>query len=208
LPYTAEATADEAVVGALLAGGRSRRMGQDKATSTLGGRPLGHWAAIALAAAARNRVQVGGTPLPGLEWNLLSALRPACAPAAALETALCHFPGCAVLVCPVDCPFVAPGLLRGALQRLDARHLAAIPYFGDRWHGLVGAYAPAILPPLQNWLDQGRLDLQSFLNRVPVWRIEADELRAHGDPELLLCNVNTAADLAAAQRVLERVEHC
>ncbi len=201
------ALAADTVVAALLAGGSSRRMGSDKTTALLGGRLLAHWAAAALAATCRHRVQVGGEPLPGIPWKVLSDLRPGTGPAAAIETALSVFPGCAVVVCPVDCPFVAPSLLRDALGRLDENHLAAIPRFDGRWHPLVGAYSPAVLPALQAWLDSQRLELQAFLDRTPTASIEADELARHGDPEIVLLNVNTPDDLVRAAEWLAQTDH-
>lgn len=190
-------------VGALLAGGASRRMGRDKRGLLLGGEPLAQRPAAALRSVADLVVQVGGSPVNGLGWPVLEDRRPGQGPAAALETALEAFPGAAVVACGVDLPFVDAELLAYALGKLPG-HAAAVPRHGDRWHALAAAYSPAFLPELTAWLDSGRRDLQRLLDATDVIAIEGPELERFGDPALLLANVNTPADLAAAQERLRK----
>lgn len=192
-------------VGALLAGGASRRMGRDKRELLLGGQPLAHRSAAALRQVADTVVQIGGAPVSGLGWPVIDDRRPAHGPAAALETALETFPGAAVVACGVDLPFITAGLLAEALRRLPG-HAAAVPRFGGRWHALAGAYSPALLPALTAWLDGGRRDLQGLLDSVDTVPIEGAELERFGDPARLLANVNTPADLRAAEEQLPRVD--
>lgn len=188
----------EPVIVGLLAGGTSRRMGQDKAALEFGGKALAHWPAAALARIAEHRVQVGGEPIDGLGWRLLNDRRVDCGPAAGLETLLLEFPGASAVVCGVDLPFMPSELLARALERLPG-HAAAIPRHGGRWHGLVGAYSPALLPELSRWLDDGRRDLQRLLDQADVYALESAELAAFGAPELTLCNVNTREELDLAR---------
>jgi molybdopterin-guanine dinucleotide biosynthesis protein A len=188
----------EPVVVGLLAGGTSRRMGRDKAALDLGGRALAQWPAAALAPIAEHRVQVGGDPIDGLGWRVVSDRRSNCGPAAGLETLLLEFPGASVVVCGVDLPFVPSALLARALERLPG-YAAAIPRHGGRWHGLVGAYSPALLPELSRWLDDGRRDLQRLLDQADVYALESAELAAFGAPEHTLCNVNTREELDMAR---------
>ena len=193
-------------LAALLAGGSSRRMGTDKGLSQLGGKPLAHWSAATLAAVSRTRAQIGGAPLPGLGWKVLEDLRPGCGPAAGLETALACFPGAIAVVCAVDTPFVPPALLRHAAAKIGTGVEAALPRTEGRWHPLVGAYSPAILPSLTAWLESGRFRLQTFLDRRHVAALEGDELEQFGDPEVSLMNVNSKADLARAEDLLSGAE--
>lgn len=192
----------DAVVGVLMAGGGSRRMGSDKAALPLGGRPLARWAAATVAATSRHRVQSGGAPIGGLDWKILSDLRPGSGPAAGIETALASFPGAAIAVCAVDSPFVPPALLRAALALLGPGAEAAVPWFENRWHPLVAAYSPAILPALTEWLDSGRRSLQQFLDTRKVARIEPPEIEQLGEPATLLTNINTPEDLSRAEVIL------
>ncbi|MFQ5744131.1 MAG: molybdenum cofactor guanylyltransferase [Acidobacteriota bacterium] len=188
-------------IGALLAGGRSRRMGQPKATMELAGRPLAWWAARSLAAVADTPVQVGGPPLPDLGWPCWPDLRSHEGPAAGLETALARARS-AVVTSAIDTPFISPALLRRALRAVRNGALAAVPHWRDRWHPLCAAYAPDMLVRLRDWLDAGNTDLQGLLRQTPVWRLGTATLLAFGDPDLLLLNVNGRDDLAWAEAAL------
>lgn len=190
------------LVGALLAGGASRRMRTDKALIDIGGQPMFRRAADALSAVTPTAVQLGGDPLPRLGWQVLDDRRPGAGPAAGLETALVTFPGAAIVVCAVDTPLVTAELLRTLVGMLEDGVEAAAPRYARRWHPLVAAYAQEFLEPLTEWLDGGRHDLQRLLSERPVAALEGDALRAYGDPRLLLANVNEPDDL---QRVREAV---
>ena len=192
------------VVGALLAGGGSRRMGQPKGNLRLGDRPLAAWPARALQSVSRHCIQVGGEPLAGLDWPCIPDGREAAGPGAGLEAALLHAPGAAVAVCAVDVPFVPPELLRHALDRVRAGVPAAAPHWKGRWHPLCGAVGPQLLPALTRWLDSGRRDLQALFDTIAAEPIQAARLRTWGEPEVLLMNVNDPEDLQRAARQLER----
>ena len=186
-------------VVAVVAGGQSARMGADKSALSLGNRPLGKWPARALSAVCETRVQLGGDPIPGLGWPVLADLRPGYGPAGAIETGLAAFAGAALVVCAADLPFVPAALLADLLQRLTNGRIAAAPRHGQRWHPLCAAYSPAFLPPLRDWLDGGRRDLQRLLDRVDAVEIGDSELRVFGDPRDMLRNINTPEDLEAAR---------
>lgn len=192
------------VVGALLAGGNSRRMGQPKGELRLGDRPLAAWPAGALQSVSQYCIQVGGAPLGELSWPRVPDGREAAGPAAGLEAALLYAPGAAVAVCAIDVPFVPAELLRHALDRVRSGAPAAAPHWNGTWHPLCGAVGPQLLPALTRWLDSGRRDLQALFDSVGAEPISAARLRTWGEPEVLLMNVNTPEDLARAARQLER----
>lgn len=193
-------------VGALTAGGRSARMRADKSALALGDQPLGMWPARALSEVSSTRVQLGGNPIPGLGWSVLADLRPGCGPAGGIETGLAAFPGAALVVCAVDLPFVPAPLLVSLLHRLSGGHIAVAPRHRDRWHPLCAAYSPAFLPPLRDWLDDGRRDLQRLLDSVGALAVGDSELGAFGDPCDMLRNINTPDDLEAARARISGAE--
>jgi molybdopterin-guanine dinucleotide biosynthesis protein A len=187
------------IVGALLAGGSSRRMGAPKERLDLAGRPLAGWAAASLANVAPELVQVGGEPIPGLDLEVWPDLRPGSGPAAGIETALVGARS-AVVVCAVDTPFVSPGLLRAALRAVRQGAMACVPYWQGRWHPLCGAYAPDALPFLSARLDDQRVELRGLLASIAVWPMRDSAMRGFGNPEHMLLNVNSPDDLEEARR--------
>ena len=188
-------------IAALLAGGSSRRMGQPKAEMELGGRPLAAWAAASLAQVGERLVQVGGEPIAGLGWQVWPDHRADAGPAAGLEAALCGA-GAALIICAVDTPFVPPGLLRAAFHSVRHGALAAVPWWGGRWHPLCGAYSPDVLPLLTARLEARQIDLHGLLESIAVWPLRGAALRAFGDPDRILQNVNSPEDLERARELV------
>jgi len=176
-------------------------MGQPKAVMDLGARPLAAWTAASLANVCQRIVQVGGEPIAELGWPVWPDRRVDAGPAAGLETALLGA-GSAVIVCAVDTPFVPPGLLRAAHRAVRHGALAAVPYWRDRWHPLCGAYAPDVLPFLTSRLDARQFDLRGLLESIAVWPLRGAALRAFGEPDLILQNVNSPDDLERARELL------
>jgi molybdopterin-guanine dinucleotide biosynthesis protein A len=173
-------------------------MGEPKASLDLAGLPLAGWAGAALAQVTGELVQVGGEPIADLGWPVWPDRRPDAGPAAGLEAALLGARS-AVIVCAVDTPFVPPGLLRAALRAVRHGAMAAVPRWRGRWHPLCGAYAPDTLPFLTARLDARQVDLQSLLESVAVWPLGGAALRGFGQPDTMLLNVNSPADLQRAR---------
>jgi molybdopterin-guanine dinucleotide biosynthesis protein A len=133
------------VIGAILAGGLGRRMGADKPSRQLAGRPLAAYPAAALGAVCERVAIVAkaGTPLPPLDgverWDEPDEPRhPLTGIMFALERA-----GEPVLVCAADMPFVT----RDVCERLI--HARALARTGARLQPLLGVYLPEWLPTLR-----------------------------------------------------------
>lgn len=172
--------------GAVLIGGRSRRMGRDKA-SLLGpdGRTLCARIAATLCDAGAERVcAVGGErdPQLGLPW--LPDLRPGSGPLAGIEAALEEGGWWWVVACDL------PGVSVADLQRLTAARREtrpAVAWLEGRCQPLLGLYGPAQLAPVRAALDAGRA---RAVEVVGTW----DPVRVDLGP---LANLNTPEDLAA-----------
>lgn len=181
-----------ATVVAILAGGRSRRMGVPKATVPLDGRPLLDHVAEAARAARLTPVAVAkrSSVLPAIgipRWDepdepqhpligVVAALRRAAAP---------------VVVVPVDLPRVAPGLL--AAIAVHPARLAVVEAAG-RLHPLLGRFDPADADALEAAARAGAPVVRTVTDLGAV-RIGDHEVARYGDPATLLRNVNRREDL-------------
>ena len=190
----------ETIIGAVLAGGRGRRMGAPKGGIELCGRPLIGYPLAAIAASGMQAVVVakGATALPPLDVPVWlepdEPTHPLLGIVSVLEQA-----GSPVVICGCDMPFVTPALL-GHLARLEAP--LAVPSVNGRLHPLIARYEPSLTEPLARALAS-REPLQVAVARLEPTLVDEEELRRFGDPERLLFNVNTPADLAEAERLLE-----
>jgi len=199
-------------VGVILAGGRGRRLGGAKATILLAGRPLlAHpLAAMHAALDGAGREPAGGpvlavvakpgTPLPALgAVALWIEPREPSHPLVGLIRALEGAAGRAVLVCPVDLPFITPGTLRRLATSPSEGAPALLAAHDGIAQPLLGRWEPAALTGLRGALEAG--------DALPAMRAVAERLGTRltdvGAGELE--NVNTPQDLARAQaRLISR----
>ncbi len=177
--------------GVVLCGGASQRMGSDKATLELAGKPLAIWVAEALEAAGADPVIAqGGTAPETLVAEPDSA--PRAGPLAALIDVLERHGD--VLVCPTDVPTVSTALLTAIVERASRTGAPVVLARSDRIEPLIGYYGQAALPALQAGYRDGARGPASVLDSLDVATVPA----AAGD----VLNVNTVDDLVVAGEIL------
>jgi len=121
--------------GYVLAGGRSSRMGADKALLKLAGKPLGEHAAIKLRRVCADVSILSANPALAEYAALVEDLHPGCGPIAGIEAALAHSRYDWNLILPVDMPFLPTAFLdlwvRGFVGRRSPRsNIAFFNVFG------------------------------------------------------------------------------
>jgi molybdenum cofactor guanylyltransferase len=139
-------------IGAVLAGGSGRRIGGDKATVELEGRPLVHYPLSVLRAVLDEVAIVAkqSTVLPGLDVEIAIWLEPdePRHPLAGVVHALRCARGQPVVVVAGDMPFVTRAVV-AALARERSRGAAAVvPRAGGRLQPLCARYEPRALGAL------------------------------------------------------------
>lgn len=185
---------------AVLAGGRSRRMGTAKALLELGGEPLIARPIAAAAAAGLEVVVVAkpGSALPaGLGVPVWHEPAEPSHPLAGVVAALEQAAGRPVIAVACDMPWVAPALL----SALAARDGSAATRVGGRLQPFPARYEPAALPALRAALAREVPAGEALAALAPA-ELGEDALRAFGDPVALVASVNTPGELAAARERL------
>ncbi|ABB57219.1 molybdenum cofactor guanylyltransferase [Synechococcus elongatus] len=186
----------------ILAGGSSRRMGQDKALLRLNGEPL-LIRTSRIAAAVCDSVWIC-SPEPDRYQSLLSQpvqwlTEPQPTgpqgPLTALAWALPQIDADWILLLACDLPRLAIAPLQAWRQQVellpeDCR--AAIARTEQGWEPLIGFYRPAIAPTIAPWLSQGRRDFQGWLATVAVQELPLSDRD-------WLVNCNTPTDWQALQ---------
>ncbi|MBI1945582.1 MAG: molybdenum cofactor guanylyltransferase [Deltaproteobacteria bacterium] len=169
------------VVGALLAGGESRRMGQDKSALVIGGRTLAEHALATLAAVSDRQVILGhGRGCPADVPRLLDAV-PGQGPSEGLRALVASGLGDTYLVLPVDMPGVTADHLRRLLVALPG-HGAACFTLSDQLEPLPCALVrSAELRPGEKRLGALLAALQPA--RLALTQPEAESLRNLNHPE-------------------------
>lgn len=205
--------------GALLAGGRSRRLGRDKALLRLGGETLIARAARALVAVADEVAIVGAGQgdYSSLGLPVIADERPGLGPLGGIHAALGGSPHCGILVLACDLPFAGEPLLR-YLAELACEVLRAkggdsprawVPEQDGRLQPLCAVYSSGCREIAAEALNEGPGSVHSLLSRIGVVEVQLTPSLPFYRPELLL-NVNRPRDLerataALAARSLEAV---
>jgi molybdopterin-guanine dinucleotide biosynthesis protein A len=183
-----------------MAGGRSRRMGQDKAWLDVGdGRAIVRRVVDVLADVADEVLIVanddryralGVRVIPDrfVDGGVLGGI-------ATGVSAATHD---RVLVAACDMPFLEPAVFRLLVAR-SADVDVVMPKVGDDLETLHALYTKACLPAMERALAAGKMRVISFFPDVRVRVLGEDELRV-ADPELRsFTNVNTPEELAQAK---------
>lgn len=194
---------------AVLTGGRSRRMGTDKALLDWHGRPLLQHVLETLRPLSDDLLVVGDRPayhafgarVVADAWDDAGTL-------GGIGTALRAARHERVLVVACDMPFVSRELAQ-AMADEPLAYDALVPRTaggrggqrGDAtWQVLHAIYTRACLAPIARRLDAGELKVVSFFEDVRVRALDEDWLRAY-DPDLrAFANANTLDEYAAALR--------
>lgn len=179
---------------AVLTGGRSRRMGRDKALMHLGHRRLVEVAADAAAAAGAARVlTVGGDGEAlsrlGLEW--VPDRWPGDGPLGGILTALEAATSERVVVLACDHVAASPDAIATVVEALTDGADVVVPVAGGRDQTLHAAWRRACLTPLSDRFADGARSVREAIGGLAVVRIRVDDDR-------WLADADTPAQLLAA----------
>jgi molybdopterin-guanine dinucleotide biosynthesis protein A len=183
--------------GAILAGGRSSRMGRPKHALELpDGTMMIEHVAAALSYVCQHVVMIGQSDtLP--ELRHVPDLRPECGPLGGIEALLASGIDSQYLVCPCDVPFITADLLRLLAEPIDSP-MTAFQIEGEaRFDPLPARIGAAALPVARELLDSGRRAVHELARALHAQRII---IPRRLQPQLQ--NINTPSDLDEARRRL------
>jgi molybdopterin-guanine dinucleotide biosynthesis protein A len=188
---------------AIQAGGRSERMGGDKALVQLAGRPLITHVLERAAPLADEVLVTTNSPddYAFLGLRLVEDERPGAGALAGLQTALRAARYDVVLVLACDLPFVCVPLLEHML-RLTSQADVVIPRWRGEFEPLHAVYRRTCLPAVELALAEGPQRMISFLPAVRSTVVEEDQVAAFDPQGLTFFNINTPDDLLTAERIL------
>jgi molybdopterin-guanine dinucleotide biosynthesis protein A len=187
----------EAVTGAVLAGGASRRFGSDKALARFRGERLIDRVVRALGAVCREVLIVGGDrdAYRDVAARYVADLRPGEGPLGGLATALGAASTAHVLLVACDMPLLGSQLLGAIAGRAGAADVV-LPEGPDGPEPLCALYAARCRAAVEAALAAGARQMTAFHDRVTVLRIAREQLPGWTG----LANVNTPEDLRRLER--------
>ena len=183
---------------AILAGGSATRLGGEKASIELAGRPLIAYPLEAASAAGLDPFVVGkrSTTLPDVGCEVVIEPDDPVHPLLGVLTAL-GARGGPVVALGCDMPFVTAPLLGW----LAERESPAVGVVGGRLEPLLAIYGPGDAAVLAAALAE-EAPMRQAVARLEPERVGEAELGRFGNPQRLAMSVNTEADLEEAARAL------
>lgn len=197
------------VTAFVLAGGKSSRMGSDKAFLDFEGRTLLD-RAFELALSIAPRVSIVGSA------KRFSRLGPVvedifrdCGPLGGIHAALRSSQTELNLMLAVDTPFVPGAFLQYLLgvARKAPGALVIVPRAYERMQTLCGVYRRGFADAAEKALCTGEYRIDILFNTVPIRVIEEEELQGAGFSPAIFRNLNTPVDLESAKRLAREEVH-
>lgn len=195
---------NSSVTGVVLAGGKSLRMGTNKAVLEIGGKKMLDRVVAELSAVCSEIVLVAGEsePYRYLGLPVLADIYPGCGPLAGIHTGLVAAKTPYIFVVGCDMPFIKAELMYCmAGQAKD--HDVIIPRDGEYLEPLFALYGKGCIIPIENRLKKKRYKTTGFFPDVRVKYINRQELSCACDMRNIFININTPAELEGARRIVD-----
>jgi molybdopterin-guanine dinucleotide biosynthesis protein A len=189
--------AQDLITGAVLVGGRSRRLGRDKASLPLAGRPLAQWVLAAMRPLVDECWLISNQPLEHLVLGspLLIDVRPGRGALGGLLSAMLVARGSYVLLSACDTPFLQPPLLEAMLTQARRGGQDAVVCRSSRGlEPLPGVFSCRLFQRLQAQVQGEDLRLRTLLNSCRTRVLPPEEVGRYDAQELSFFNVNTGED--------------
>ena len=192
---------------AISAGGKSSRMGTDKAFVNILGKPLIEHLLARVADVGQEETILITNRLADyahLTLPMYSDVLPDKGSLGGIYSAIHHSSHEYTLVLACDMPFVSTDLLRFmAALRAGDQYDVIVPRVEGYPQGLHALYSKQCLEPIRKRLDADELKVIGFYDDVRVRYIDADEYKQFDEKGLAFYNVNTPDELKEARKLAE-----
>lgn len=186
----------------ILAGGKSTRMGTDKALVRLRGRTLLDLALETARSVATKVAIVGSSTKFSAHAPVIEDIFPDCGPLGGIHAALQSSTSDLNLILGVDLPLVTPQLLEFLLSKAagSPAALVTVPRTIRGWQPLCAVYRREFRQVAEDALRAGRYKIDALFDPARTRAIAEEELRAAGFSAEVFRNLNTPEDLVEVSK--------
>ncbi len=199
----------DSVSAILLAGGKSSRLGTDKAKVKLNGESVMIGAIAEKLSEVSDDIVVSSNSrrydditVP-VRW--VADVKPGAGSLMGLYSGLLAVKHDYAIAVACDMPFINIELLK-YMMSLPRDYDALLPRIGDKTEQLHSIYSKSCLPEMERFLESGRLKITAFLDEINVKFVPEDIINKYDPQHLAFFNVNTAEQLKEAQDILKNEE--
>lgn len=188
----------KAITAFVLAGGKSTRMGSDKAFVVLDGKTLLERALEATRAVTDQVLIVGLRSKFLMYAPVVEDIFPERGPLAGIHAALMHTATDLNLVLAVDLPFMQPSFLTYLCDRAaETQAAVVIPRAAGGWQPLCAVYRQQFRDAAGKALAAGQNKIDSLFANLRVSPVQESEIAQAGFSLGIFRNINTSEELAA-----------
>lgn len=195
------------VNGIILAGGRSSRMGRNKALLPLQGKVFLERIRQAMLPVVKDIILVSNEPECYPDWQglLVTDIIPRRGPLSGIHAGLtvsdCHYN----LVVACDMPFVSTEYLK-RLRKEAEGYDVVVPQHGDYLQPLFAVYSRNCIAAIEDCLLRDIRKIIAFYPQVRVKFLPVERLGDPAEMEQVFFNVNTPADWQQARQLAGEIE--
>lgn len=185
---------------AIIAGGRSSRMGKNKSFVSVQGKPMIEHILDSLVPLDCPKIIITNSVYDYKQCNLplYADVIPDQGALGGIYTALYYATTPYVLCAACDMPFLNTQVVQHLLSLRETGDAVAA-HINGVWQTFPAVYHTRLLPSLRAAIDSGQLQIQRLLANMAIRAVTLDEITPI-DPDLrTFTNINTPTELAAAQ---------
>ncbi|HEX3105875.1 MAG TPA: molybdenum cofactor guanylyltransferase [Terriglobales bacterium] len=191
----------KSIAAFILAGGRSSRMGADKAFLELAGKPL-IVRAVELARETVPDVKIVGDARKFAAFGtVIEDVYCDRGPLGGIHAALTNTLAEWNLLLAVDLPFIPARFLQFLLARAESSNAAVtVPSLGNHFQPLCAVYRKSFASVAERSLSEGKNKIDRLFREVTLCALSEEELSANGFDGLIFRNLNTPEEWQAAKQ--------
>jgi molybdopterin-guanine dinucleotide biosynthesis protein A len=163
------------ITGIVMAGGKSSRMGTNKALLPFQGKRLIDRSVETLLPLADKIIISSNEPLPELPYQQLADAVKAIGPLGGLQACLNLSTNGWNMLIPCDTPFLSVSLYQQLLQHTTAVDAVIVTHSQGKIEPLIGLYNRRLLPLIEDQIARGDYKLINLLRRARVFYFESED---------------------------------
>ena len=191
------------ITGIVLAGGKSSRLGENKAFLEVGGGAIITRVFEALKDLCEEVIISANNPerYSDFPYRVIPDSVPQGGALVGLHSSLTVARTDLAFVVACDMPFLSRGLIRHMMDNVESCD-AFVPVVNEYLEPLHAIYSRRCLDAIEKHIDMKDRHLRSFYDDVNVGYLDEDAIRKFTAPEKVFFNVNTPEDLQKARTIL------
>ena len=191
------------ITGIILAGGSSKRYGQDKAFLKIGNTRLIDSILQEMQTVFKRVILITNEKVKYeyLEIPMFEDLVKGFGPLGGIYTGLMSIPDQAGFFVACDMPHINRQLVRYMVD-IKGNHRAVVPAVADKIEPLHAIYFQSCLKPIKHLIDTKRYQVRLFFDSIPVRYVKEDEIRRFCCPSKAFLNINTPDEFAKIKSLI------